>query len=90
LLSTWKIVPSSQAGGEFDSDTFTQWLSQTEKIVQTSGHYDVAMIQLGGVLINAPEEPDGLWIYPVIAEAMNSRDRISLRKGYSIGIFCLT
>jgi hypothetical protein len=45
------------------------------------------MIQLGGVLINAPEEPDGLWIYPVIAEAMNSRDRISLRKGYSIGIY---
>jgi hypothetical protein len=73
LLSTWKIVPGSQAGGEFDSDTFTQWLSQTEKIVQTSGHYDVAMIQLGGVLINAPEEPDGLWIYPTSRNVVANR-----------------
>jgi hypothetical protein len=47
LLSTWKIVPSTQAGGEFNPNTFTQWLSQTEKIVQASGHYNVAMIQLG-------------------------------------------
>jgi len=87
LLSTWKIVPGTQAGGEFEPDTFTKWLSSTEKIVKASGHYDVAMIQLGDVLVNAPEEPDGLWIHPVIAEAMNSRERSSLRKGYSTSIY---
>jgi hypothetical protein len=46
LLSTWKIVPGTQIGGEFDPGAFTKWLSQTEKIVSASGHYDVAMIQL--------------------------------------------
>jgi len=87
LLSTWKIVPGTQAGGEFEPDTFTKWLSSTEEIVKASGHYDVAMIQLGDVLVNAPEELDGLWIHPVIAEAMNSRERSSLRNGYSTGIY---
>lgn len=87
LLSTWKVIPGSQAGGEFEPDAFTQWLTVMEEIVKASGHYDVAMIQLGDVLVNAPEGPDGLWIHPVIAEAMNSRERSSLRDGYGTGIY---
>ncbi|RUO31638.1 hypothetical protein CWE12_01165 [Aliidiomarina sedimenti] len=87
LLSTWQVIPGSQAGGEFEPDVFTEWLTAMEKIVKASGHHDVAMIQLGDVLVNAPEGPDGLWIHPVIAEAMNSRARTSLRDGYSTGIF---
>lgn len=87
LLSTWKVIPGSQAGGEFEPDVFTEWLTTMEEIVIASGHYDVAMIQLGDVLANAPEGPDGLWIHPVIAEAMNSRERSSLRDGYSTGIY---
>ena len=58
-----------------------------EEIVKASGHYDVAMIQLGDVLVNSPEGPDGLWIDPVIAEAMNNRERSSLRDGYRTGIY---
>jgi len=87
LLSTWKVVPGARVGGGFEPGAFTEWLSTMEEIVKASGHYDVAMIQLGDVLVNAPEGPDGLWIHPVIAEAMNSRERSSLRDGYSTGIY---
>jgi hypothetical protein len=38
------------------------------------------MIQLGNVLVNAPEEPDGLWIHPVIAEALNGEKRSDLHE----------
>lgn len=86
LLSTWRVVPGARADGEFKPNAFTEWLIAMEKIVKASGHYDVAMIQLGDVLVNSPEGPDGLWIHPVIAEAMNSRERSSLRDGYSTGI----
>jgi hypothetical protein len=86
LLSAWKVVPGVRAGGEFEPDAFTKWLTEMEEIVKVSGHYDVAMIQLGDVLVNAPEGPDGLWIHPVVAEAMNNRERSSLRDGYSTGI----
>ena len=44
------------------------------------------MIQLGNVLVNAPEGPDGLWIQSAIAESMNDRERAGLRAGYSTGI----
>lgn len=86
LLSAWTVVPGVQADAKFDPDAFTAWLSSVEEIVKASGHYDVAMIQLGDVLVNAPEGPDGLWVHPVIAEAMNDRTRASLRDGYGTGI----
>ena len=87
LLSTWKVVPGTRADGEFEPDAFTEWLTTMEEIVKASGHYDVAMIQLGDVLVNSPEGPDGLWIHPAIAEAMNNRERSSLRDGYRTGIY---
>jgi len=86
LLSAWKVVPGVQTDKEFAPDLFSNWLSCVEDTVKVSGHYDVAMIRLGDVLVNAPEGPDGLWIHPVIAEAMNSRERSSLRDGYRTGI----
>jgi hypothetical protein len=87
LLSTWKVVPGSRTDGEFEADAFTRWMTTMEDKVKASGHYDVAMIQLGDVLVKAPEGPDGLWIHPVIAEAINIRERSSLRDGYSTGIY---
>ena len=87
LLSTWKVVPGTRADGTFEPDAFTVWLKTMEEVVKASGHYDVAMIQLGDVLVNAPEGRDGLWIHPVIARAMNARERDSLRRGYSTGIY---
>ncbi len=87
LLSTWSVVPGAQNDAEFNPDLFIDWLHQTEEIVKESGHYDVAMIQLGNVLVKAPGGPDDLWIHPVIAEAMNNRNRSSLRDGYRTGIF---
>ncbi len=87
LLSNWSVVPGSRTDAEFDPDLFIKWLNTVEEIVKASGHYDVAMIQLGNVLLKAPGGPDKLWIHPVIAKAMNNRDRSSLRDGYRTGIF---
>jgi len=86
LLSSWSVVPGTQVNGEFDPETFVEWLTTMEEIVKASGHYDVASIQLGNVLVNSPNDPDGLWIHAVIAAEMNHRDRSSLRDGYRTGI----
>jgi hypothetical protein len=51
-------------------------------------HYPLDLLAaVGNVLVNAPEKPDGLWIHPVIAKAMNSKERSDLRDGYSTGIY---
>lgn len=57
-----------------------------EEMVKVSGHYSIALIRLGDVLVHSPEDPDGLWIHLTISEAMNNRDRSSLRDGYPTGV----
>jgi hypothetical protein len=86
LLSSWSVVPGTQHNGEFDPDAFSEYLNSVEAIASTSGHYDVALIQLGNVLVNSPSDPSGLWIHANIAAAMNARNRSSLRDGYRTGI----
>lgn len=86
LLSTWSTVPGTQKNGDFSPEAFSKWLVAMEAIVKASGHYDVALIQLGYVLINSPEGPDGLWIHPTIANAINNRQRSSLRDGFRTGV----
>lgn len=87
LLSTWSKVPGTQPNGEFCPKAFSEWLTTMEDIVKASGNYDVALIQLGDVLVHSPAGTDGLWIHPMIANAMNSRERSSLRDGYRTGVF---
>lgn len=85
LLSAWSVIPGARHDAEFNQEAFTEWLSTVENVVKASGHYDVAMIQLGDVLVNSPEG-NGLFIHPVIAEAMNNKERSSLRAGYRTGV----
>lgn len=80
------MVPGTRMNKELYPDLFTVWLNSVEGIVKASGHYDIAMIKLGEVLVNSPEVADGLWIHPVVADAMISRERASLRDGYGTGI----
>ncbi|CAE6958560.1 Nacht domain [Vibrio sp. B1ASS3] len=87
LLSAWRTVPGTKPNREFNPEEFTAWLATMEEIVKASGHYDVALIQLGDVLVHSPAGGNNLWIHPVIANAMNSRERSSLRDGYRTGVF---
>ena len=56
-------------------------------IIAESGHLEVVYITIGGVLIYAPADPDGLWIHRTIAEALDARDSKAMRSGYRTGIF---
>ena len=86
LLSSWKVIPGTQSDGKFEPDAFTNWLNTMEEVVKESGHYDVSMHHVGNVLVNSPQGSDGLWMHPVIAQALNHRDRANLREGYSSGV----
>ncbi len=86
LLSKWKTVPGMHIDGSFDDEFFISWLDIVEKDVTESGHYDVALIQLGDLMVHAPEDPSGLWMNKAIASIMNDRNRGSLRNGFATGI----
>ncbi|MCK4814385.1 hypothetical protein KA005_01335, partial [bacterium] len=89
LLRGWQTPPGLQSDGQFSAEKFTNWLDAVIAMTKKSGHLEVALSQIGGVLIHVPAEEDGLWIQSSVAEALNRRDLEKLRDGYRIGVYNL-
>ena len=87
LLHEWSVSPGTLADGSFSPDAFGAWLKEMKETCEKTGHLEVAMSQLGQVLIYAPPDPDGLWIHKTVAEALNAKDAEEMRRGFHTGVF---
>ena len=87
MLDGWKTPPGTRSDGTFLPDDFQQWLAQVKKSCYESGHLEVALNQIGKVIIHCPPDPDGLWIHHSVADALNDKSDEEMRKGYDTGIF---
>lgn len=87
MLREWKTTPGTMPDGTFSPQVFEAWLNRAIDICTESGHLEVALNQVGEVLIHAPEDPDGMWIHRGIAQALNARELDEMRRGYLIGTF---
>jgi hypothetical protein len=87
LLREWRKVPGTLEDKRFDVDKFAEWIKTVKEVCAESGHLEVALITIGGVLIHSPADPNGLWMHQAVAEALNARDSEDMRRGYSTGIF---
>jgi hypothetical protein len=85
LLRTWRTPPGTVSDTEFNDNLFRQWLKEMVRSCEESGHLDVALSQLGQVLIHAPEDANGLWINKTVAEALDGNKFARLRHGFVIG-----
>ncbi|WP_208629850.1 hypothetical protein [Paenibacillus ferrarius] len=86
LLHDWHIPPGMQEDGSFNGENFSIWLQRVKEICTESGHLEVALINVGEVLIHSPADPDGLWINHFVATALNARDAEDMRGGFRTGI----
>ncbi|MBU4312325.1 MAG: hypothetical protein KJ706_06380 [Candidatus Omnitrophica bacterium] len=87
LFSAWKTVPGTSLNSSFNGKTFTQWVAEGKKLTTTSGHFDVAMSQIGQVFPYSPPDPDGLWIHHSVAEILNNKDAVRMRSGFTMKLF---
>lgn len=87
LLHEWKTPPGTQKDGTFSESRFTEWLQRVKELCTESGHLDVALINIGEVLIHTPPDPDGLWINRIVAAALNDREADYMRNGFRTGIY---
>ncbi|HEY5959832.1 MAG TPA: hypothetical protein VIV60_24930, partial [Polyangiaceae bacterium] len=87
LLNEWRTCPGRQDGGSLDAQAFTTWLQDVKRITSESGHLEVALNQIGHMLIHAPADPDGLWIHHVVASALNERSVEPMRSGFTTAIY---
>lgn len=86
LLYEWKMPPGMQEDGSFNADHFNKWLQRIKAICSETGHLEVALINIGKILVHSPADPGGLWIHRTIAEALNERDAEGMRNAYRTGI----
>jgi len=87
LLSEWTLLPGSDEQRHLDAATFKAWVDEVKRSSSSTGHFEVAMSQLGQVLPYAPSDPDGLWIHKAVAEVLNGRDGDQIRSGYKCELF---
>lgn len=87
LLRNWNVVPGTTHGVEFDQRLFNEWFDKVKESCSNSGHLEIALINIGKVLINAPADTDGLWIDKTVAKVLDGREMQDLREGYSTGVF---
>jgi len=87
LLHNWHTYPGIQEDGSFNDTYFSTWLQRVKAICTESGHLEVALINIGKVLIHCPSDKNGLWIIHTVADALNARDAEDMRHGFSMGKF---
>ena len=87
LLHEWSTPPGTTADDNWDSTAFQDWLTKVKKSTRESGHYEVAMSQVGQVLPFVPPDPSGLWIHETAAAALNAKDADEMRSGFTTKLF---
>lgn len=87
LLHDWRTPPGMPETGSWDENAFRDWLMIVKRSTTESGHYDVAMSQIGQVLPYAPADPKNLWIHHAVANALNAKDAERMRSGFVIKLF---
>ncbi|MGO4532417.1 hypothetical protein AB4Z30_25315 [Paenibacillus sp. 2TAF8] len=86
LLHGWRIPPGSRENGDFDDEFFLKWLQRVKEICSDSGHLEVALINVGHVLVHSPPDAGGLWINESVATALNDKDADPIRRGFRSGV----
>lgn len=87
LLHEWKHPPGLQEEGSFSASDFETWLASVKQQSSETGHFEVAMIKVGEVLLYCPPDPQGLWIVQSVASALNARDAEEMRNGFRTEVF---
>ena len=82
LLREWRFPPGCQEDGSYDGEALAAWLESVKKECSDTGHLEIAMTVVGGALVYAPPDADGLWINRQAATALNGKDAGDIRDGF--------
>lgn len=87
LLYDWRTLPGMQDDGKLNDSNLINWFQRVKETCMESGHLEVALTHIGGVLFYSPPDPDGLWINHRIADILNAKDAEEMRNGYSTELY---
>lgn len=82
LLSNWRTMPGLQSDGGFVSDQFTRWLETVKNESAKTGHLEVALIHIGGVIYRAPKSGTGIGYDKAVLDVLNAEENGPMRNGF--------
>lgn len=82
LLNEWRTLPGTKEDGSISGEYLAKWINEVKVICAESGHLEVALIQIGKVLMHAPADSDGLWIEHSVASILNEAAHEKIRDGF--------
>lgn len=87
LLYKWKTPPGTKPDGSYNGSQLGKWLEHVKSSCEASGHFRIALDQVGKVLACSPADPSGLWIYKAAAEVLNDEKHDTMRSAFRTELF---
>ena len=86
LLNNWRHCPGVQEDGSLNEEAFRAWITEACRITKESGHSEITQIEIGKVLIYAPQDPNGLWIHKAVAAVLDERTTGRMRFNFMLAL----
>lgn len=83
LLNEWHTCPGCLADGKFNGEVLKDWVRRALSGTEATGHVEIARLHIGQVLVDAPGDPDGLWVHQSVASILDEKDAGEMRSGYT-------
>jgi hypothetical protein len=86
LLSAWRQPPGANQDGTMDKDVLTEWLKKVKASTTQSGHWSMAMGQIGEVFFYGPKDDRGLWLEPM-CKILDARGHDRMRSSLTTEVY---
>lgn len=87
LLHNWQTPPGSTAWGTIDEAAFADWVQQTRKLSEESGHWAIAQQMIGHSLTYPPVGLEGILQYPAVGRVLDALEHDHMRRGFTLELF---
>jgi len=87
LLHNWQTPPGSTEEKTIDESSFTEWIQETRRLCEESGHWTIAQQMIGHSLVYSPAGLEGMLRYPAVAGTVDAPEHDHIRRGLTIELF---
>ncbi|MEK7677561.1 MAG: hypothetical protein AAB676_17165 [Verrucomicrobiota bacterium] len=87
MLKSWCRLPGTSADGTIDKAVLVDWLTKAREECAKLDRQEVADVEIGEMLSNAPADADSTWPCLAVRDAMEDINSEEILRGFARGVF---
>ena len=87
LMKSWGRLPGKRADGTIDKTVLVDWLTLAREECAKHDRKEVADVEIGEMLSNAPADLEGAWPCLAVRDAMEDINSEEILRGFEMGVF---